>query len=713
MASDERLHKMVSQLSHIKPMYMLPDERFTPDVLIPCFENAVNVDCVSGYFSSEALVTLAPGLATFINHSEGTLRLIVSPFLSDKDRQAMQDGLLTPQSAAEQFLEEMLVTEDLIKRHTLRCFSWLLSVGRIEMKIGFVAGALFHSKSWLFHLPGSGDEIAVHGSANVTYQGLNKNIEQVSVSKSWESPNEKYSVDRISERFDTYWEGKSSDCIVIDVPDAFKANLLRDHKGDNAPTEKELNDLYEHASNFVIERNVAFGVRQRRFAIPEHLNFREGDFEHQGRAVDAWCEAGYRGILEMATGSGKTNTAMIGAHRLHQEHNPLIIIVAAPFRPLVQQWCDEIRDFGLDPVNLGEEGNRNKRGRTLSRIERRLRMGPSSVEAIVVTHRMLTDDDFISRLQRFDCDRLLIADEVHNLGSEGFISNPPEFFEYRLGLSATPERQYDEEGTAELFVFFGPVIFEFTLREAIGRCLVEYDYYVHRVDLTENEIARWLDLTDKIKASGWREKDGEPSEYMQKLLRDRRVILENAENKVTALETALMAEDIPHLRHTLIYASDKNPAQLEDVNRLLINHRIPFHQLTAEETVNALKTSEIIRSFQSGQLHVLTAKRVLDEGVNIPQIRKAFILASTTVERQWTQRRGRLLRKCEEIGKTHSGIHDFIAIPPDLENLDDDMRPLVSAELRRVQEFAALARNAGKPDGPLSVIRDMVDAAFL
>ena len=136
VASDKLLPKMVSQLSHIKPIYMLPDERFAQDVLIPCFENAVNVDCVSGYFSSEALVTIAPGLATFINHSEGTLRLIVSPFLSDKDRQAMQDGLLSSRAAAEQFLEEMLVTEDLIKRHTLRCFSWLLSAGRIEMKIG-------------------------------------------------------------------------------------------------------------------------------------------------------------------------------------------------------------------------------------------------------------------------------------------------------------------------------------------------------------------------------------------------------------------------------------------------------------------------------------------------------------------------------------------------------------------------------------------------
>ena len=702
----------MSQLTAIRPIYMLPDEQFVPDVLIPCFENAVNVDCVTGYFSSEALVTLAPGLATFVGHSTGTLRLIVSPFLSAEDRRAMKDGLLSHESAAEQLLKDMLFTEDLIRRHTLRCFAWLLSAGRIEIKIGFVAGALFHSKAWLFYLDSLKGEIAVHGSANMTYPGINTNIEQVSISRSWENANEKYSVDRIADRFDNYWDGKSTDCVVIDLPDAFKEHLLRDYKGDNAPTEDELDELYKRATKLAMVRDENVGARKRRFVVPDHLEFDSGDFEHQGRAVNAWCQAGYRGVLEMATGSGKTNTAMLAAHRLYCDRSPLMIVVAAPYRPLVQQWCAEMKSFGLDPINLGEEGNRSSRARALSRMQRRLRMGQGTVEAIVVTHSMLNNVDFRSQIQDVSCGKLLIADEVHNLGSEGFVSDPPDFFDFRLGLSATPERQYDEEGTAELFGFFGPVVFRFTLREAIGRCLVEYDYYVHRVDLTDNEIAMWLDLTSKIKANGWRGEDDKPSEYLKKLLRDRRAILENAENKVRALDLVMTQEDISNLRYTLIYASDKNPTQLGRVNTLLRNHRILFHQITAEETVNMSKTNEILRSFQDGQLQVLTAKRVLDEGVNIPQVAKAFILASTTVERQWTQRRGRLLRKCEEIGKTHSEIHDFIALPPDLDNLDRDMRPLIRGELRRVQGFASLARNAGRQDGPIEAIKHMVETAF-
>jgi superfamily II DNA or RNA helicase len=172
-------------------------------------------------------------------------------------------------------------------------------------------------------------------------------------------------------------------------------------------------------------------------------------------------------------------------------------------------------------------------------------------------------------------------------------------------------------------------------------------------------------------------------------------------------------EDLRTLRHTLIYASDKAPEQLDAVNALLKAYGILFHQLTYEETGDRAETARIIRSFQEGTLRVLTAKRVLDEGVNIPQIEKAFILASTTVERQWVQRRGRLLRTCREIGKTHAEIHDFLALPPDLDNVDDEAKSLVRSELLRVQEFASLARNAGREDGPLPIIHKLVDAAFM
>ena len=370
----------------------------------------------------------------------------------------------------------------------------------------------------------------------------------------------------------------------------------------------------------------------------------------------------------MATGSGKTITSMIGAHRLYEENNPLLMVVAAPYVPLIEQWCDEIAPFGLKPANLTTAGSAAKRASELQKLNRRLRTGSSDAEVVVVSHDTLCTPEFRNALRTFDCPRLLIADEAHNLGRPSFIDEPPEFFEHRLGLSATPIRQYDEEGTEALFGFFGPVVFRFTLEEAIGRCLVEYDYFVHPVYLTETEMDEWFDLTGKIKQNAWRSEGGKPDEYLAKLMRDRRALLETASGKVSTLKSLLDEEDTGSLRHTLVYTSDKRPEQLDQRKPTCCRDKnILYHQLTAEETENREETKRIIKSFQDGEIQVLTAKRVLDEGVNIPQIRKAFILASTTVERQWVQRRGRLLRTCSAIGKTHSVIHDLLALPPGME----------------------------------------------
>lgn len=186
------------------------------------------------------------------------------------------------------------------------------------------------------------------------------------------------------------------------------------------------------------------------------------------------------------------------------------------------------------------------------------------------------------------------------------------------------------------------------------------------------------------------------------------------ESKFSTLAALLNEEHNKSLKHALVYTSDKGPDQLNHVNLLLHKKRLLFHQLTSVETANREKMRQIISSFQEGEIQLLTAKRVLDEGVNIPQIRKAFILASTTVERQWVQRRGRLLRRCPAIDKAFSIVHDLLALPPTMEdNLDPDARALVRSELLRAQEFARLARNAGRPDGPLALIDKMVNAAYL
>ena len=699
----------------IRPLYILPKDPATEQVLIPCFQSATHVDCMMGFFSSEILVSLAPGLATFINCADESLRLIISPLLRPEDKAAITEGIASIEDIVNTTLENFVVTENAIAQHTLKCLSWMLRHGRVEIKIALMKDALFHPKVWLFH---EGDDvIAAHGSSNMTYAGIQKNIEQMSISKSWEDANQFYITEKLCGQFKQFWTNYDESCTVIPIPQAIEENLLKTYNADIPPTEDDFHTLYKQATDSLEESSTTydFGRLSRpSFTIPSELRFEDGPFEHQGRAIKAWCEAGYQGILEMATGSGKTIAAMICAHRLYSVEKPLLIVVAAPYIPLIQQWCDEISQFGLKGVNLTEANGAKGRAAELKKLEKRLRFGSRDIEIVIVSHVTLCSSEFKDELEKFGCKMLLIADEVHNLGSEGFITDPPDFFDYRLGLSATPIRQYDEEGTKQLFAFFGPIVFQFTLEDAIGRCLVEYEYYVHRVELTEDEMEEWYTLTERIGKNAWRQEEDPNDEYLMKLLRDRRALLENAENKIAALETVLtQREDFTKLRYTLIYASDKAPQQLQDVNALLNRHGILFHQLTHEETRNREKTNQIIQSFQEGTLRVLTAKRVLDEGVNIPQIEKAFILASTTVERQWTQRRGRLLRTCSKTGKTHSEIHDFMALPPDLDNMDTRARTLMESELKRIQAFAYPAKNFGRPDGPLSHIDQLIKILYV
>ena len=706
----------LSALTDIRPLYFLPADPLAEEVLIPCFQSSDSVDCMVGYFSSTVLSELAPGLAAFIANTEETFRLIVSPFLSEEDKKAIEEGARSVEEIAQNLLNEFFVTEVALERHAVRCLSYLLRMGRIDIRVAIMRDALFHPKVWIFER--GAEALAAHGSSNLTRSGIRKNFEQINVSRSWEDGTQSYIVEKFKYQFERLWADHEDDCVVVDLPNAVKDDLLRAYGSGSPPSEDEFIALYKKAIGSpgpIFYSSVEPAIRQRQeFAVPDWLRFEDGPFSHQGNAVNAWCGAGFRGVLEMATGSGKTITSMISAHRLFDVHKPLLIVVAAPYIPLVQQWCDEIRPFGLEPINLTAAGGAAQRSKELGKVRRRLRTGLSKAEAVVVSHDTLCSEAFLESIEQFDCDRMLIADEAHNLGRDAFITNPPEFFEHRLALSATPVRQYDADGTAALFSFFDDVVFRFTLEEAIGKCLTPYDYHLHPVHLTETEMDEWYALTEKIRANAWRGDNGQPDEYLSKLLRDRRALLETAEGKVGLLAELLDCENLPELKHTLVYATDKAPTQLEQVNRLLGNKELLFHQLTAAETADREKTRRIIRSFQDSEIQVLTAKRVLDEGVNIPQVSRAYILASTTVERQWVQRRGRLLRTCSATGKTHSIIHDFLAVPPDVEGgLDADARALIKGELKRAQEFARLARNAGRNDGPLGVIDDLVKAAYL
>ena len=701
-------------IPRVRPLYMLPADPFHEEVLIPAFRATASVACMMGFFTSGVLASLAPGLATYIARTQTTFRLLISPYLSTDDAEAIENGIRTPQEAAASALQDLVVTQDALECHTLTCLSWLLQRDRMEIRVALMKNALFHPKVWLFTC--HSDVLAAHGSSNMTPMGLHRNVEQVAVSRSWHTTDQRYIASTFVAQFNNLWHNRDRHCHVLRMPDAIRQRIINTYEADSPPKEEDLH-RYLAAATSPPERNVLRIPRSDRvaFRIPSHLKYTDGPFAHQGEAVAAWHKADGRGILEMATGSGKTITALICAHQLHEHRRPMLIVVAAPYAPLLQQWSDEMTAFGLRPINLSALGGLAKRGKTLRRLSGRLRTGVSEVESIVVSHDILCTPEFAASLRRFGATScLLIADECHHLGRSSFINDPPSAFSYRLGLSATPDRQYDPVGTAKLQEFLGAVVYRFPLPRAIGTCLVEYDYHIHPAYLMEDEMEEWYRLTQLIRRNAWRTDQGIPDEYLERLFRDRRKLLETAAAKLSVLRRLLEAEKRSFLRHTLIYASDKAPHQLTAVNAMLSDFGFLFHPLTANETSDRRQMRRIIKSFQDGHIQILTAKRVLDEGVNIPQISTAYILASTTVERQWTQRRGRLLRKSPETGKTHSVIHDLVALPA-LGSADDRdaERSLISGELSRVEEFASLARNAGRPAGPLELVHDLVKRAYL
>jgi superfamily II DNA or RNA helicase len=693
----------------VSPLYFLPEEPFGDQVLIPAFSAAEQADCMIGFFASASLASIAPGLATYLNRATTALRLLISPFLNEQDQAALRNGTRSPDDAANEALLRMVVTEDALQRHTLQCLAYLLRTQRITIRIAVMKTALFHPKVWLFHA--SGHTLAAHGSSNMTEAGLSRNYEQVQVVRSWMDETQRTSAAKLCGTFDRLWGGKDESCHVLSLPQAVREQILRDFPTGRAPTEDECREIYgqAHQAGDVITDS----SRRAVFSVPTSLNYEEGAYRHQGEAVASWCRANYRGILAMATGSGKTITSLICAHRLYTARQPLLIVIAAPYVPLLNQWCDEVALFGLRPHRMDQAGGETGRVRLLTRLRRRLSSHTSDVEVIVVSHMTLCTPAFAESMASFGHACMLIADEVHNLGRLGFRTHQPDAVQYRLGLSATPERQYDDEGTEALKAFFGDVVYEYPLQKAVGNCLVEYDYHVHLVALSEEEMDRYRALSERIAQNAWRADDGETDDYLAKLLRDRRALLETAGGKIEALRLAVSAIDARDIRHTLIYTSDKGPEQLIEVNAMLGKLGVLYRQLTAKETAHRQKSRQIIRAFQDGDIQVITAKRVLDEGVNIPEVCCAYILASTTVERQWIQRRGRLLRTCRALGKTHSVIHDFVAVPPSLaEGLDKEERMLVRSELRRLRRFAGLARNVADPTGPMAVIDELEAAVY-
>lgn len=701
-------------LDNRKPTWRRPDDPVVDDVIIPALQVADRFDCMVGYFGGGALRELAAGLASYIVRTGSPFRLLVSPVISDEDQEAIRLGTRGVEQVLEDAVAAAMADEaalaSALAQHTKRCLAYLLATNRLQMKVVLVKGAKFHLKEWIFR--SANDVVVLSGSANFTGAAVTVNVERLNLHRSWRSADAAISCRDTLEEFDSYWSNRKPHAVAVDLPNAVREQLLQSYDSDMPPTGAEFQRALE-LEGLVGPDDSSYGLlpvwSERAFRPPKDLVWEVGAYSHQGRAVYAWEAAGRHGILAMATGAGKTITALLCAWRLHREQPNLLIVIAAPTRPLVDQWKSESEAFGLRPYAAGQDP-RAKRLREVDARLANLEYGVSSIEVLVVTQNFLSDDEFKSLMRRHKGPTMLIADEVHNFGAGQFLADPPYQIQFRLGLSATPERQYDDEGTAGLIDYFGETVFEFGLDQAIGVCLVPYDYHLHVVELTHGEMERYRRLTDQIirlMQHRGQVGDSETERRIQTLLNRRRLLLENAEEKLNTLASLLDTAGPGELRHALFYATDKDPQQLLEINRLLDERGIRYHQLTAYETGDGELVESTLQSFRTGALQALTAKRVLDEGLNVPEITTAYILASTTVRRQWVQRRGRVLRTCRAIGKEKAVIHDFVVLPPASEAKDDVAKKMIASELKRCDEFTELALNRAAAEGPRTVLQEI------
>lgn len=696
-------------LEKLENIYFSAEHDLDKELFMPLAKYSSSIKCMSGYFTSSVLGELAQSLICFLNSDNNELQFIVSPNLAEQDLIAIKNAIDIEANLIPILFPEFELTEISFRKKTVEALSYLIAVKKLTLKIAIQSKGLFHTKCWLFETELGC--VAVHGSVNATHSGISTNFEQIAVNKDWESNSSKNVVDKIKGTFQTIWDGRYEGLETISLNKRTIDYLLEIYK--KSEHVNDINILLMEKLVEFLENEKAPIYNQQKLIIPSWLNYTSGDFSHQGNAVDAWLKNNGRGILSIATGGGKTLTSLVAASLIAHKEQSLLIVIGVPTIALLDQWADDVKKFNVVPLNCQSIPS-SQLGQKINNIIRGLHLGSSKCEVIIVTHDGLKSERLLKLLEKAgnSTTLMLIGDEVHNLGSVGFQSTAPDIFKYRLGLSATFKRQFDEEGTQFLLDYFGGVVFEFGLENAIGICLVPFDYHVHAVMLDEFEEIQWTELTYEIKRLSYAFElpDGTSEKERWKILcLKRRRIVESAAGKIAVLAKVL-PKNKDDVKRTLIFCTDKYPEQLKSVNALLTNRHINFHQITAEETVNKKKLKNIIDDFGSDILQVLTSKRVLDEGFNIPQTETAFLLASNTVKRQWIQRLGRVLRQSSKTNKVKAVIHDFVVLPSHNNDvIDVDLKSLIKGELSRVQFFDSLSKNGLEKEGTADVINQLLE----
>lgn len=583
----------------------------------------------------------------------------------------------------------------------------LVATERLTIKIAFLEDdntiGMFHEKLGLMY-DHEGNIIAFSGSMNESSNAFTTNYEAIDIFSSWTQDNERVLAKQAA--FNAMWGDYEPTIRVLEFPE-ISAEIISKYRVTNT-IDTTLDDNLTLKTENKIDSIVKPAIGPR---LPEDIRIRD----YQANAVSEWAAHDYRGIFDMATGTGKTFTALAATTSLYEKlKGHLAVIIICPYQHLVEQWRESIVLFGMKPIVCYSDSPQKKWRERLQNAVTSFNVGVIDHFCMVSTNAMFATDSIQLLVQKLKGNVLLIVDEAHNFGAEKLSTTLLPNAGFRLALSATIDRHGDPEGTRKLYDYFGEKCIEYTLEEAINNhMLTPYYYHPVLVSLDETELKDYLELTQRLSKAIQRDKSGNPiiTEYVKLLLIKRARIVAGARNKLSMLRELMekYTEDNQMLiycgattLHDVDYKENVPPIeearQIDIVADMLGNELgMRVSKFTAEEDME--ERERLKKSFAEGDhLQALVAIRCLDEGVDIPSIRTAFILASSTNPKEYVQRRGRVLRKAQ--GKKYAVIYDFITMPIafcDLNKYDESViesvKYLAIREARRMKDFSSIAEN--------------------
>ena len=673
---------------------------------IPLLKEANIYKRAVAYFSSSSLLEISIGICALAKRG-GKIKLVTSPCLSKEDIEAIKEGYLKRNEVIKNALLSKLdeVTEE-FEKDRLDLLANLIAMNILEIKIVLIEGGtgIFHEKVGIIE-DNFGNKVAFSGSMNESETAFKKNYETIDVFCNWKIGDEARRFEKKFDAFENMWNGKDKGVEIIDFPELSEEIIKKYRRREQADFSVDIREYYKDNSEEEIKKSL--GAR-----LPKEYKLRD----YQEEAIKNWMNNNYRGIFDMATGTGKTLTALGAIAKLSEKlQDKLGVIIVCPFQHLVEQWVEDIKKFNMKPI-IGFSSSPQKKWKD------RLKLAISKLNyddsnnffCFICTNATFSNKEVQKLLQKSKKSLLLVIDEAHNFGAISIRKLLIEKYNYRLALSATFDRYMDKEGTSELYNFFEKKVIEYSLKKAIEeKMLTPYYYYPIVVYLTEVELDSYNELSKKIKKESRIDEEGKVtlSELGKILILKRARIIAGAFNKIGILKKNL--EKYKEEKNILVYCgatnilseeADFSNTDISDTKQIDCVQQMMYQELgmkvakfTANENIK--ERLKIKESFVSKDgIQAIVAIKCLDEGVNIPGIKTAFILASTTNPKEYIQRRGRVLRKAE--GKEYAEIYDFITLPRHLneakvlskKKLEYDIS-LVAREVRRMKEFSNLSKN--------------------